>query len=243
MNSYKLLDMKIIRLAIIVGIILLLPVSSMGLGFSGSLFREEKIEDFYYTDTVVLVTGFGPFDGYDINPSQVIAETLNGQVIDGAAIIGITLPVNFTESVEVATQAIEDFDPSIVFSIGLAPGSRMIRIEKVGLNLRKKSYNNGGWFNFRRLDPHGPWFRFSSLPTYCIAKEIRRAGILARQSFFAGIYICNALLYNVLGYICENDLQIKAGFIHVPLLSSQDPKGMDLETMLKATTIAIQVCL
>lgn len=239
----KKLDMKVIRLAILVGIILFFPVSSMGLGFSGSLPREEKIAEFYHTDTVVLVTGFEPFGGFDVNPAQVIAETLDGQVVNGATIIGISVPVNFTESVEVVTQAIEDFGPSIVVSIGLAAGSRMICIEKVGLNLRKKSYEDGRWFNFRRLNHSGPWIRLSSLPTCCIAKEIRRAGIPARQSFFAGIYICNALLYGVLGFICENDLQIKAGFIHVPLLSSQDPKGMELETMVEATKIAIQVCL
>ena len=45
---------------------------------------------------IVLITGFEPFNGYEINPSQLIAETLNGQNIEDAEIIGIVLPVNFT---------------------------------------------------------------------------------------------------------------------------------------------------
>ena len=48
----------------------------------------------------------------------------------------------------------------------------------------------------------------------------------------------------LLGYIKENNLPIKMGFIHVPLLKSQDPKkGMDLEDMVKATRISLHVCL
>jgi pyrrolidone-carboxylate peptidase len=43
-----------------------------------------------------------------------------------------------------------------------------------------------------------------------------------------------------LGYINENNLNIKAGFIHVPLLKSQSPDGMNLQDMIKAITIAIE---
>jgi pyroglutamyl-peptidase len=56
---------------------------------------------------VVLVTGFEPFGIHTTNPSQVIAETLNGSTLNDAEIIGIVLPVNFTASVEKAREAIE----------------------------------------------------------------------------------------------------------------------------------------
>ena len=153
----------------------------------------------------------------------------------------MVLPVDFTESVEVAIQAIETYDPDIIISLGLAAPARWIRVEKIGLNLRRKYEDIR--FIFTRLNPNGPFIQLSSIPARCITKEIRKEGIPVRQSFHAGIYICNALLYGVLGYVAENDLPIKAGFIHVPLLSSQDPKkGMDLELMINATRIAIQVC-
>ncbi len=54
---------------------------------------------------IVLVTGFEPFGMYPTNPSQVIAETLNGSTLNDAEIIGIVLPVNFTTSVERAIEA------------------------------------------------------------------------------------------------------------------------------------------
>lgn len=233
--------MKYIRTIIIIGIILLIPISSVDSSHS-TVSLSGEVKNLQDNETVILVTGFGPFSVYDINPSELITEALDGEVIEDAVVFGIILPVNFTESVEVATQAIETYNPDFIISLGLAAPARWIRVEKVGLNLRRK--NISGRLIFKRLDPNGPLFRLSSIPTFYIAKEIRKEGIPARQSFRAGIYICNALLYGILSYINENNLAIKAGFIHVPLLKSQDPKkGMDFEDMVKATRVAIQVCL
>ena len=41
----------------------------------------------------------------------------------------------------------------------------------------------------------------------------------------------------------ENNLPTKAGFIHVPLLTSQDPEGMDLEIMVEGVKSAIKTSL
>jgi len=229
--------MKIIRFEIIVIIILIL--SSIGIGLSTGIKLEVKQIDIYHADSIVLITGFEPFGGYDINPSQLIIENLSDKVIDGATLLGIILPVNYTKSIELVIQAIKDYDPILVVSTGLAAGSRLIRIEKIGINLRY----DGKWYDLFRLDPNRPLFHLSPFPTNCIVKNMRRAGIPARTSLFAGLYICNAVLYSVLDYIEVNNLHIRSGFIHVPLLSSQHPNGMELEKMLDATTIAIQVCL
>ena len=233
--------MKFVIQTLTFGVIILLTISSVGSSLSPVTIPNEE-DNLQGNETVVLVTGFGPFSVYDINPSELIAKELDGDTIENATVIGIILPVDFTESVEVATQAIETYDPDIVISLGLAAPAGWIRVEKVGLNLRRK--NVSGKIIYTRLDPCGPLIRLSSIPTFFISRDIRRAWIPARQSFRAGIYICNALLYGTLGYIKENNLPIKMGFIHVPLLKSQDPKkGMDLEDMVEATRIAIQVCI
>ena len=193
--------------------------------------------------SIVLVTGFEPFDIYDINPSQLIAEELNGQIINGVEVVGIVLPVDFDKSVENVTQAIEDYNSVIVLSLGLSPRTRFIEVEKCGVNLKKLPRNESPWFLPRRIDPCGPFLRFSALDAREIVVEIRNADIPVKQSFFAGMYVCNAVLYEMLGYIDGHGLSTRAGFIHVPLLSSQDPDGMDLEMMVQAVTIAIQTSL
>ncbi len=76
-----------------------------------------------------------------------------------------------------------------------------------------------------------------------IVENLKTADISTKQSFFAGTYVCNAVFYKTLAYIDENELSMRAGFIHVPLLASQDPDGMDLEMMVEAVTIAIQTSL
>lgn len=192
---------------------------------------------------IVLITGFEPFDIYEVNPSQLIAETLDGQIIDGARIVGIVLPVDFDMSVENVTHAIEDYNPILVISLGLSPRTHFINVENYGVNLKKLPRNESPWVLPRRIDPCGPFIRSSSLYTREVVTEIRNADISVKQSFFAGMYVCNAVLYKMLGYIDEHELSTKAGFIHVPLLISQDPYGMDLEAMVEAVIIAITTSL
>lgn len=225
--------MKIIWKTIELGIIILFLSSSLSCSVYSTDIHSEPLK--------VLVTGFEPFGEHEINPSQLIAEALDGQYIDGAEIIGVVLPVDFDESVEVIIQAIENNTPTIVMSTGLSARTREIDVEKCGINLRRR--NESIWFMPQRLDNYGPMFRLSPFNTREIVHNMREAEIPSRQSIFAGFYICNALFYGTLGYIDKNDLQMEAGFIHVPLLESQDPDGMDLETMVEAVTIAIETSL
>ncbi len=192
---------------------------------------------------VVLVTGFEPFGNYTVNPSQLIAEVLNGSTLNDAEIVGVVLPVDFNESVEITTDAIQHYHPNLVMSLGLNARSQAIRVEKIGVNLKRYLKNDGTWSFPRRIDVSGPLLRFSPLHTVDIVRKIREANISVQQSCFAGTYICNALFYQLLGYVSEQNSSRKVGFIHVPLLDSQNPQGMPLEAMVDAVKIAIEVSL
>jgi len=192
---------------------------------------------------VVLVTGFEPFGNYTVNPSQLIAEALNGSTLNDAEIVGVVLPVDFNESMEITTDAIQHYHPDLVMSLGLNARSQAIRVEKIGVNLKRYPKDDGTWSFPRRIDVSGPFLRFSPLHTVNIVRKIREANISVQQSCFAGTYICNALFYQLLGYVSEQNSSRKVGFIHVPLLDSQDPLGMPLQTMVDAVKIAIQTSL
>ena len=192
---------------------------------------------------VVLVTGFEPFGNYTVNPSQLIAEALNGSILSDAEIVGVVLPVDFNKSVEMTTEAIQHYLPDLVISLGLNARSKAIKVEKIGVNLKRYPKDDGIWSFPRRIDVSGPFLRFSPLHTSDIVRKIREANISVQQSCFAGTYVCNALFYQLLGYMNEQNCTIKVGFIHVPLLDSQDPAGMPLQTMVDAVKIAIQTSL
>ena len=69
--------MKINRKIIIIGLFFIFLISSFSQTISFSL-NENLFQNLYKNEEVtVLISGFGPFDIYDINPSQLIVEELN----------------------------------------------------------------------------------------------------------------------------------------------------------------------
>jgi len=121
---------------------------------------------------VVLITGFEPFSNYTVNPSQLIAETLNGSILNNVEIVGVVLPVDFNESVKIATDAIQHYHPDLVMSLGLNAHSQAIRVEKIGVNLKRYPKDDGTWSFPRRIDVSGPFLRFSSLNTVAIVQKM-----------------------------------------------------------------------
>lgn len=189
---------------------------------------------------VVLVTGFGPFGNYSVNPSGLIAVTLNGSSVAGALVIGIVLPVDYNESVAIAVHAIEQYQPVLVISCGLNPRAHEIHVEKIGVNLRRYDKGNGHLSFPQKIEQAGPLFRTSTLPVGAMVHVMRAANISVQRSFYAGMYVCNCLFYELLRYAYWLNDSVAVGFLHVPLLSSQDPGGMPLDDMVDAVTLAIQ---
>lgn len=195
-------------------------------------------------NSIVLIVGFGPFLNYSVNPSELIAAELDGEIINNANIIGLQIQPNlsnFSESIDIVYKAIDDFKPDYVISIGLAAKFEKIRIEKIGYNLKIETKDNA---SLEKLILDGPWIYTSPLPSYDILKELKSEKIPSQISLFPGLSLCNGMLYSVLNYIEVNDLNIISGFIHVPLLKTEEnPNGLEFNTMLNATRIIISVSL
>ena len=186
--------MRPLRYFLSIWVLLFLLTLPMMLNLSPVGAEEKNYTTVWNQAPLVLITGFEPFGGYDTNPSQLIAETLNGQEVAGAQIVGITVPVEFNESVATVTQAIDDLHPIIVVSIGLEARAHTIHIENVGVNLQRDPYDTENGSKIRQIDPCGPGIRFSTLPERAITRALRRSSIPARQSWWAGTYVCNTLL-------------------------------------------------
>ena len=104
---------------------------------------------------------------------------------------------------------------------------------------KQKPIGNRDWLFPRRINTDGPLLRMSTFKTKDIVFDLRDEGIPVKQSYFAGMYICNTVLYEILGYIDYKNLPLIAGFIHVPLLSSQNSNGMNLDIMIEAVQLSI----
>ena len=79
----------------------------------------------------VLLFGYSPFLEFDENPSQLVAEKLDGQKIRDNEIKSIILPVDYSKVENLILDAINKYDPALIIGLGLAPGrSKAGRIKK-----------------------------------------------------------------------------------------------------------------
>jgi pyroglutamyl-peptidase len=168
--------------------------------------------------------------------------------IAGAEIIKIQVPTAFNKSIEESVKKIEEINPDYVLNIGQAGGRSGISVERIGINISDARIPDN--LNQQpvdlKIDEKGENAYFSTLPIKAIVEEIRNKNIPAVVSDSAGTYVCNHLLYGILNHIYKNNLNIKAGFIHIPYLFEQvinkpNTPAMDLETMVVAIETAIEV--
>lgn len=199
----------------------------------------------------VLVTGFEPFGGMSVNPTQQLAEVLQKEKIEGIEIITATLPVVYGECVDTLIKKVEETNPNFVICCGLAFGRAAVTVERIGINVKDtageglKGDNRGDKPIDEKIEIDGSDGIFSTLPIRTIVNELRINGIPGQISNTAGTYICNNTLYGILHYINSKKLNIKAGFIHLPatpemVTEKTNVPSMSFETQIKALKIIIQ---
>ena len=194
----------------------------------------------------VLVTGFSPFGGEDINPAYEAIRGLE-DTIQGALIIKKEIPTVFGKSIEELNKIIEVENPDIVICVGQAGGRFDITVERVAINIDDAGIadNEGNQPIDRKIYEVGVNAYFSSLPIKAIVKNIKDSGIPAGISNTAGTYVCNHLMYGLLYLINNKYTRIKGGFIHVPFLpeqavSKRNTPSMSVENITKGLKLAIE---
>ncbi len=196
----------------------------------------------------LLITGFEPFGGSQINPSEQVIRMLGRQRLGNVSITSLLLPVDRTLGPQKLLQTLKDNYPDAVLCLGEATGRPSISVERVAINLLdfKIPDNAGVQVTDEVIITDGPAAYFSSLPVRQIYDAIKNAGIPVELSLSAGSYLCNQTLYQLLHYISRCETQIPAGFIHLPSLPEQAANQskpistMSLETSLKAVREAIR---
>ena len=83
----------------------------------------------------VLLTGFEPFGGNAVNPSQLVASRLNGAELGGCCVIGATLACEFGRSISQLKGLMERHQPVLVVCLGLAENRADITPERIAINV------------------------------------------------------------------------------------------------------------
>lgn len=192
----------------------------------------------------ILITGFEPFGGEEINPSWELAKLFNNKKYQDYHVVSKKLPTVFYKSASKLKDYINEYKPKIVFCIGQAGGSNTIRIERVAINLNDANIpdNEGNKPTDEYICDNGINAYFSTLPVREIYKELNNHDIKTSLSLSAGAYVCNHVFYNLIHTLESNDGI--GGFIHIPYIPQQiknkpDKFSMDLNTLEKALDIII----
>ncbi len=193
----------------------------------------------------VLVTGFEPFDGSSVNPSELAVAALVGRVVEGRRIVTRVLPVEFGTAVDAILRAVEAEQPELVICVGEAGGRAEITIERVAINVDDARIpdNAGAQPIDRPVVDAGPVAYWSTLPIKAIVAELTKHGIAAAVSQTAGTFVCNHVFYAVMHALASRS--VRAGFIHVPLLPEQatTEPSMELDQIVRGLELAIATAL
>lgn len=185
----------------------------------------------------MLITGFAPFDGAEINPSweavQLVPQTIAGQDVHR-----MQLPVEYGRAAELLKAESARLRPRVVLCCGLAGGRKAITPELVAINYRwtRIADNAGQLYSGEPIDPEGPAALMTRLPVHAMIAAMQEAGLPAQLSLSAGAYVCNDVYYALLSREAEWDY--KGLFLHVP-----GSDVADASTCAKAIAICLETAL
>ena len=188
----------------------------------------------------LLITGFEPFGGEEMNPSWEAVKMLPDTVGD-YSLTKLLLPVAFGEAASAVLSKAADIQPDAILCIGQAGGRAAITPELVGINLRhaKIPDNKGFLPTDEKIDESGSDAHFSTIPVRKIAAAIAATGIASDVSYSAGAYVCNDTLYTLLSHYNGTDTRV--GFIHIPYSKEQGKEPcMDISDIVRSLCVAIE---
>jgi len=172
---------------------------------------------------VILLTGFEPFGGEKVNPSILACKKLDGKKYNGYKVRVEEIPLRFAEIRGTLEGHIKRHEPAAIISTGQGGGS-WLNLERVAINVadtNRVAYNCGEKPRDAMLVEGGPVAYITGLPIRRLLDKVRAAGVPAEISNSAGAFGCNQLFYHLMDYVAREQLNIPAGFVHVPKLPEQ----------------------
>ena len=167
----------------------------------------------------VWVTGFGPFPGAPVNPTQRLVERLGTQAPDtiGATALSCeVLPSEFSRAQAIVADRHRSLAPDIAVHFGLHAEAAKIQLERRAANVigADQADAAGAVPESRQVDSDGPPALECTWPDI-VEEALRDAGLAVEQSDDAGTYVCNAVYYRSLACVA-NRPGAWCGFVHVP---------------------------
>lgn len=189
----------------------------------------------------LLITGFDPFGGENINPAWEAVKALPEQIGE-FTLRKLQIPTVFGLAARQVLDAAEEFRPHVILCIGQAGGRSAVTPERIAVNIRDAKIPDNALSRpeGEPVEPQGPAAYFSTLPVKAMSDAIQAAGLPGQVSNSAGAFVCNDTLYLLLHHYAGTDTRV--GFVHVPWLPQQGSPSLPLADTIRALTAAIGAC-
>ncbi|KAL7403098.1 hypothetical protein ABVT39_024412 [Epinephelus coioides] len=166
---------------------------------------------------IVVVTGFGPFRQFLVNPSWTAAQGLKLVGLGKGTDVYIKeVPVSYVKTQQIIAEMWQTLHPKFAVHLGVARGSSVIILEQTGKNSGYRDKDVCGFCPESHCCVEGGPDKLDSVVNMrAVSKELQQAGADVVYSRDAGRYLCDFAYYCSLYYG-----QRRAAFIHVPLSGS-----------------------
>lgn len=176
------------------------------------------------------MTGFEPFPGAPVNPTQRLVAWLRRRkpaIAGMGAFRAEVLPVDYAAVGPRLSAIGHEFRPDVVIHFGLAQRCAGFRLERVARNLLSAARpDNTGSAPGDGAICAGPALLPSTLPLEAIHAALAAAGLPVEWSDDAGGYLCNMVFALSAAQACEGFAPRMTGFVHVPLIGPGHALGV-----------------
>lgn len=173
----------------------------------------------------ILVTGFGPFPGAPVNPTEELVKGLARLHLSGASIATHVFRTSYAAVDNELPALVRRHRPAALLMFGLAAGTPHLRIETRARNAVAALPDVCGAIPALRAIAPGraPRVALPTMPRTLLAAA-RRARVAAAVSEDAGDYLCNYLCWRAAEAARLPQGPRLAAFIHVP----EDVRAADI---------------
>lgn len=186
----------------------------------------------------IVISGFTPYDGIDVNPAVLVPAALAEYWNDPSqsvalsddllqdvsiSVMTVTLPVSFANAWPMLLNAIEQANPDIVIATGLKRSARGVLLERCATNLMDAAKPDAD----NVIPPRRPINRKARLHIGRVCRCVRfccdfaKHEIPAALSSDAGTFVCNSLFYHLLDWSAAQEKRILSGFVSLPIVNEQ----------------------
>ncbi len=150
---------------------------------------------------MILLTGFGAFEGVAHNPAEQLARALDGAHLGSDRVVGLPVPVLWDRAAALTVAVARAVGARAVIGLGIARGRLGLTVERVGRPARRG-------VDARGVMPDGPltgWVH-ATADVEALARHLGAA-----LSDDAGAYVCNDWVHQV-----TSALSVPVAFVHLP---------------------------